>query len=82
MTTRAEAGERQRQAMEKIAQLEREQRDWDLTSLAGELGISPQQCRMLVATLTMRGDLVHGERVVRKQGLITAPASSTPNQAA
>lgn len=82
MTTKVESGERQRQAMEKIREFEREQRDWDIASLAEAIGISSQQCRTLLAALTVRGELVHGSRTVRKSGLVIASSDSTPHQAA
>lgn len=75
--SRAGAGQRQAEALEAIKAFEKKSLDWDAKELGEAIGISPQQARALIATLTVRGELELREvTVVRKRLVLTAAAKA------
>lgn len=72
--TKAKQGQRQREALQAIADFINQQTDWNVSDLARVLGMDRQQARSLIATLTLRGHLAPGEVLVKKQLPVITPA--------
>lgn len=79
---RARSGQRLQEAREQIKAWEKSKTDWDHQQLADALGISGQQARVLVATLTARGDLEFADVVVRVRRLVLTVAGKNPTSKA
>jgi len=72
---KVENGVRHAQVLKAIAGFEATEADWSFKEIAQAIGVSPQQARTLVATLTMKGLLEPTIRVVKKRGVVLSDAA-------
>lgn len=75
---RARAGQRIDQALLAIKLFEKRKADWDATELGVAIGISTQQARNLIATLTVRSLLEYAEVVVKRRRLVLTTVGKSP----